>query len=48
MNVNYFLKFFTRRETKDKDNWVEYLSVDGEKFEAPPNTLYMFFFYEKQ
>ena len=46
MNVNYFLKFFTRRETKDKDNWVEYLCVEGEKFEAPPNKLYSLFFME--
>lgn len=40
------LKYFTRRETIDKDNWVEYFSVDGQRYDAPPNTLYKDFFAE--
>ena len=46
MNTLSCLKYFTRRETKDKDNWVEYFSVDGQRYDAPPNTLYKDFFAE--
>ena len=46
MNTSNFLKYFTRREIKDKNNWVEYLCIDGQRFDAPPNTLFKTFLME--
>ena len=44
MNCNAFLKYFTRRDDTDKENWVEYFCVDGERYDAPPKTMYYEFF----
>ena len=46
MNTTSLLNFFVRREIKDKNNWVEYLFIDGHRFNAPPNTLFKNFLME--
>ena len=43
IDVLYLLKVFSRRQNLDKDNWVEYLVIEGERFNAPPKqTIYSF------
>ena len=46
MNLKHFFDFFTRRETKPDGSFVEYMVVDGERFDAPPNANFMFFFWK--
>ena len=46
MNTTCFLNYFTRKEIKDKNNWVEYLCIDGQRFDAPPNTSFKNFLME--
>ena len=38
------LKYFTRKKTIDDKNFVEYLCIDGERFDAPPNKNFLTWF----
>ena len=44
--LNNFFDFFTRRENKPDGSFVEYMVVDGERFDAPPNLEFMFFIWK--
>ena len=44
--LDNFFEFFTRRENKPDGSFVEYMVVDGERFDAPPNKNFMFFFWK--
>ena len=44
--LDNFFEFFTRRENKPDGSFVEYMVVDGERFDAPPNLEFMFFIWK--
>lgn len=46
VDVSYLLKVLTRRKNLDKDNWVEYMAIEGERFDAPPKQTIYHFLYE--
>ena len=44
--IDHFFEFFTRREDKPDGSFVEYMVVDGERFDAPPNLEFMLFIWK--
>jgi len=38
------VQYFTRKKTIDNNNFVEYMCIDGERFDAPPNTDFLIWF----
>ena len=47
MNSYAALKCFTRKKKTDDKNFVEYMCIDGERFDAPPNTSFLVWFMKK-